>query len=79
MPELVALAGGTEVLRAQLPSHWRARVYVADGNAFFNRPKPRLVESLEILASCVHPRVFGGVSPQARVLRSSAPLSFATK
>ena len=34
------------------------RVYVADGNAFFNRPGPRLVESLEILAACVHPTAF---------------------
>jgi iron complex transport system substrate-binding protein len=32
--------------------------YAADGNAFFNRPGPRLVESLEILAACVHPAVF---------------------
>ena len=31
-----------------------ARVYVSDGNAYFNRPGPRLVESLEILAGCVH-------------------------
>ena len=31
------------------------RVYVADGNAFFNRPGPRLVESLEILAEILHP------------------------
>ena len=31
------------------------RVYVADGNAFFNRPGPRLVESLEILAEVLHP------------------------
>jgi iron complex transport system substrate-binding protein len=35
-----------------------ARVYVTDGNAFFNRPGPRLVESLEIMAACVHPDVF---------------------
>jgi iron complex transport system substrate-binding protein len=34
------------------------RVYVTDGNAFFNRPGPRLVESLEILAACVHPERF---------------------
>lgn len=33
-------------------------VYVTDGNAFFNRPGPRLVESLEILAACVHPEIF---------------------
>jgi iron complex transport system substrate-binding protein len=36
----------------------QARVYLSDGNAFFNRPGPRLVESLEILAACVHPAVF---------------------
>ena len=35
-----------------------ARVYVTDGNAFFNRPGPRLVESLEIMAACVHPEQF---------------------
>jgi iron complex transport system substrate-binding protein len=35
-----------------------ARVYVTDGNAFFNRPGPRLVESLEIMAACVHPELF---------------------
>ena len=34
------------------------RVYVADGNQYFNRPGPRLVESLEILAGIVHPEVF---------------------
>jgi iron complex transport system substrate-binding protein len=34
------------------------RVYVTDGNAFFNRPGPRLVESLEIMAACVHPDRF---------------------
>lgn len=34
------------------------RVFVADGNAFFNRPGPRLVESLEILAEILHPDRF---------------------
>jgi iron complex transport system substrate-binding protein len=34
------------------------RAFVADGNAFFNRPGPRLVESLEILAELVHPEAF---------------------
>jgi iron complex transport system substrate-binding protein len=36
----------------------RPRVYVTDGNAYFNRPGPRLVESLEIMAACVHPDRF---------------------
>jgi iron complex transport system substrate-binding protein len=34
------------------------RVYAADGSAYFNRPGPRLVESLAILAACVHPERF---------------------
>jgi iron complex transport system substrate-binding protein len=34
------------------------RVYLADGNAFFHRPGPRLVESLEILAELLHPDAF---------------------
>jgi iron complex transport system substrate-binding protein len=34
------------------------RVYLTDGNQFFNRPGPRLVESLEILAEVLHPEAF---------------------
>lgn len=34
------------------------RVYLTDGNQYFNRPGPRLVESLEILAEILHPDVF---------------------
>ncbi len=34
------------------------RVFVADGNQYFNRPGPRLVESLEILAERLHPELF---------------------
>ena len=30
------------------------RVYVADGNAFFHRPGPRIVESAELLAEILH-------------------------
>ena len=33
------------------------RVYITDGNAFFNRPGPRLVESLEILTEILNPQV----------------------
>ncbi len=31
------------------------RVYVTDGNQYFNRPGPRLVESAEILSEIIHP------------------------
>jgi iron complex transport system substrate-binding protein len=34
------------------------RVFLTDGNQFFNRPGPRLVESLEILAELLHPEAF---------------------
>lgn len=34
------------------------RVRLADGSQYFNRPGPRLVESLEILAEIFHPDIF---------------------
>ncbi len=34
------------------------RVFLTDGNQFFNRPGPRIVESLEILAEIIHPDRF---------------------
>ncbi len=34
------------------------RVYLTDGNQYFNRPGPRLVESAEILAEIMHPGHF---------------------
>jgi iron complex transport system substrate-binding protein len=34
------------------------RVFLTDGNQYFNRPGPRLVESLEILAQILHPAAF---------------------
>lgn len=44
--------------------HWKqlscvqsGRVYVTDGSAYFNRPGPRLVDSLEILAHAIDPEV----------------------
>jgi len=33
----------------------QGRVYLIDGSAYFNRPGPRLVDSLEILAHALHP------------------------
>jgi iron complex transport system substrate-binding protein len=70
------------VLRASLPwEAWRAvqagRVYVADGNAYFNRPGPRIVESLEILAAALHPEAFPDFRSKHRdaVIRLDADLS----
>ena len=51
-------------LLAQRP-HWQnlqavqsERVYITDGNWYFNRPGPRLVDSQEILAEMLHPEIF---------------------
>jgi iron complex transport system substrate-binding protein len=35
------------------------RMFLCDGNQYFNRPGPRLVESLEILGEIFHPSLFG--------------------
>ncbi|MDB5286382.1 MAG: corrinoid transporter substrate-binding protein [Mucilaginibacter sp.] len=34
------------------------RIYIADGNQYFNRPGPRIVDSVEILAEIIHPKQF---------------------
>ena len=54
--ELPALTGRAEW--ARLEAVQRGRVFVTDGNQFFNRPGPRLVESAEILAEILHPEIF---------------------
>ena len=45
--------------------HWNnlkavknGQVFIVDGNAYFNRPGPRLVDSAEILAEIFHPQLF---------------------
>jgi len=36
----------------------KGKVFLIDGNSYFNRPGPRLVDSLEILAELQHPELF---------------------
>ena len=45
-----------------LPAVQNNRVYVADGNAYYNRPGPRIVESTEILAEMLHPEECAGMA-----------------
>ena len=33
------------------------QVYLVDGNAYFSRPGPRLVDALEIMANALHPDI----------------------
>jgi len=42
----------------QLPAVRNGRVYLADGNQYLNRPGPRIVESLRILAEVIYPETF---------------------
>ncbi len=53
MPVLTAKDGWPELRAVR-----SGRVYLLDGNQYFNRPGPRLVESLEILAEILHPQSF---------------------
>jgi len=54
-----------------LPAVQRGRVYVVDGSAYFSRPGPRILDSLEILAEIIHPSLFAGCFPDRGVLRVS--------
>jgi len=45
------------------------RVYVTDGNAYFSRPGPRLVDSLEILAHALDPAVHPAAAEVALAVR----------
>jgi iron complex transport system substrate-binding protein len=44
----------------RLPAVRDGEVYVVDGSAYFSRPGPRIVDSLEILARILHPERFAG-------------------
>lgn len=44
------------------PAVENGSIWVADGNAFFNRPGPRLADSIEILAACIHPEAFADMA-----------------
>ena len=41
-----------------LPAATENRIHVVDANAFFARPGPRIVDSLELLAAILHPESF---------------------
>lgn len=54
-----------EAARIVFPSEWwrlsavrSGEVYAVDGSAYFNRPGPRIVDGIQILAEIVHPDIF---------------------
>jgi iron complex transport system substrate-binding protein len=48
----------------QLRAVWEGRAWVIDGHHLFNRPGPRLVDSLEVLAEVLHPEAFSFAATQ---------------
>lgn len=54
--EAGVLAGYEGVRR--LPAAKFSRIFATDGSAYFSRPGPRIIDSLEILAHIAHPELF---------------------
>ncbi len=47
----------------QLPAVKNNRVYAVDGNAYLNRPGPRIIDSAELIAGLVQPDLFATLIP----------------
>ena len=54
---------------AALPAVRSGRVYAVDGSSYFNRPGPRLVDGLELLAHLLHPEVFAAPAVERAAVR----------
>ena len=53
--QVLRVADALRALRATR----EGRCFVADGNAYFNRPGPRITDSAEILAALLHTGILG--------------------
>jgi iron complex transport system substrate-binding protein len=58
---------------ADLSAVRNGRVYFADGNAYFNRPGPRLADSAEMLAEMLHPDIAGARHEGTAWVRRASP------
>lgn len=56
---------------AELAATREGRVFVVDGSSYFNRPGPRVVEGVELLAHVIHPELFTAGWPDTAVRRLS--------
>jgi iron complex transport system substrate-binding protein len=65
MDVLEKLAGWSE-----LPAVRTGNVFAVDGNSYFSRPGPRLVDGLEFLAQVIHPEIFPGHAPLHAIQRT---------
>jgi iron complex transport system substrate-binding protein len=68
LPLLQAKPGWTELSAVR-----NSRVYFADGNAYFNRPGPRLADSAEMLAEMLHPDIAGARHEGGAWVRRASP------
>jgi iron complex transport system substrate-binding protein len=57
-----------------LPAVRRGRVFLVEASAYFNRPGPRLIDGVEILAACFHPALTVEI-PAGAVQRLGGPAS----
>lgn len=69
---IITMPCGFDLMRTREEMHWltanpvwpslravrNGQIFLADGNQFMNRPGPRVVESLQILAEILHPGAF---------------------
>lgn len=83
---IIALPCGFDLQRTRAESYWltehpawpdlravrQGQVFLTDGNQYFNRSGPRLVESLQILAEILHPDLFPPVHEGSAWMRLSA-------
>jgi iron complex transport system substrate-binding protein len=89
-PDVIVIAPcGFDIPRTQSEMRWltnraewqslravrEGRVYLADGNQYFNRPGPRLVETLQILAEILHSHRFDPVMHEVGWTRYSSDKS----
>jgi iron complex transport system substrate-binding protein len=61
-----------------LPAVRHGHVYAVDGNAYFSRPGPRIVDSLELLAELIHPELCAGWGPRGAwqsLVAAAAPVA----
>jgi len=54
---------------AKLPASRAGRAWIVDGSSYFNRPGPRLVDGLEILAHLLQPNLFPKAPPATAAAR----------
>jgi iron complex transport system substrate-binding protein len=52
---------------SDLPAVQQGDVWVLDGCAYVSRPGPRLADTVEIVAQCLHPQTFGDPNPTQAV------------